>query len=196
MCVQSTLTCNRCGHQAVDDEARPFDLICNFSQPLSIVDLINSSQVLGPEKVEGVLCRNDRHSKHRSDHVKTKIIKVAPEILVALIPRFYQDTKGTLCKRQEQIPITPELDLSNFYEGGRTLKYQLFSIINHVGSLRRGHYVAHARGPSGQWEKLDDSTVSWSTLEKATNPDGGFTPYLLFYQKVITIECVIPCQLF
>ena len=77
---------------------------------------------------------------------------------------------------------------------GTPLFYRLQAVVHHRGSLNFGHYIADAKGPHGLWERMDDTNVSPSTVEKALDPspqrrkDGyafqdPWTPYLLFYVR-------------
>jgi ubiquitin C-terminal hydrolase len=61
-------------------------------------------------------------------------------------------------------PASPEL------AAGGAAEYDLVGVVNHMGSLNGGHYVADARNrDSGQWNNFNDSHVR-STSSRALSP--------------------------
>ncbi|KAJ1977248.1 hypothetical protein H4R34_003654 [Dimargaris verticillata] len=75
--------------------------------------------------------------------------------------------------------IAETLDHGSYY-------YRLYAVIEHMGTLNFGHYVAYvATSPSGgdrarQWVYCSDTSVRPSSLQEAL----GAQAYLLFYEKV------------
>ncbi len=76
------------------------------------------------------------------------------------------------------------------------LSYTIQAVVHHSGSLDFGHYITDAKGPHNLWERIDDDSVTPSTVEKALNRSPSacerededetgdpWTPYLLFYIK-------------
>lgn len=87
------------------------------------------------------------------------------------------------------MPFSECLDLSPFIDdddGNAPLRYRLLAVVHHSGSLHNGHYKAVAKNPSGIWEEIEDMQVRSKnvTINDATRPVGGWSPYLLFWEKV------------
>ena len=58
--------------------------------------------------------------------------------------------------------------------------YKLLSVINHSGTLNRGHYTAYVREPSGCWWFCNDKAVIPASVQNLSNSDS----YLFFYGRV------------
>ena len=48
---------------------------------------------------------------------------------------------------------------------------------------KSGHYIASVLGPNDKWYRLNDTIRTGVTLEQARSYEGGFTPYILFYEE-------------
>lgn len=85
-----------------------------------------------------------------------------------------------------QVPFSEHLDLSSFIDGRSTLKYRLLAVVHHTGSLQSGHYQAVAKGPSGNWEEIEDMQVRSArvSVKNATDPAKPWSPYLLFWERI------------
>eukprot|EP01125_Pyxidicula_operculata_P010452 TRINITY_DN3433_c0_g1_i5.p1 TRINITY_DN3433_c0_g1~~TRINITY_DN3433_c0_g1_i5.p1 ORF type:complete len:168 (+),score=31.78 TRINITY_DN3433_c0_g1_i5:301-804(+) len=58
--------------------------------------------------------------------------------------------------------------------------YKLFAVVNHIGSIDKGHYVCFiSHPPSSLWYKCDDHIITRASLQKVL----GSQAYLLFYIK-------------
>lgn len=55
--------------------------------------------------------------------------------------------------------------------------YDLFGVVNHVGSMQSGHYVANVE-VGGKWYHCNDQHVSYASEESVLKADGA---YILFY---------------
>ncbi|KAI0100234.1 hypothetical protein GGR51DRAFT_532909 [Nemania sp. FL0031] len=68
-------------------------------------------------------------------------------------------------------------------------KYDLFGIICHFGpNLNSGHYIAYVKMESGNWMRLNDTTIDMElptriVRDRTHNCEGGFTPCQLFYRR-------------
>lgn len=77
-----------------------------------------------------------------------------------------------------------DLDLSQFVyvnQVGHTscIRYDLYGIVKHFGTLEGGHYVASCRNPHrGKWYKFDDNEVSDLYPADVKAPQAA---YVLFY---------------
>ncbi|VDM94975.1 unnamed protein product [Thelazia callipaeda] len=58
-------------------------------------------------------------------------------------------------------------------------KYELFGVVNHLGTMESGHYTCYIRHQTNQWFQCDDQKVSRVSMEEVLSSQG----YLLFYHK-------------
>ncbi len=125
---------------------------------------------------------------HQKATKKMEIYK-APHILIIHLKRFRNQSK---IDSLVDFPIN-DLDISEFVisnEENLPLKYELFAIANHHGSMGFGHYISYAKNPiDNYWYEFDDSHVSKkSESQLITN-----SAYVLFYRRkglenIINIE--------
>lgn len=133
-----------------------------------------------PANVSDYECEKCKKKGKATQHSR---LTTSPDILAIDFLRFQQTGRGLYKKNSLHVPFPSSLDLSAFSEGKPTLKYQLLSVVQHMGSFANGHYRCIAKSPSGAWEELDDSSVRRSRISEAINPGGGWTPYSLFYAR-------------
>lgn len=122
-------------------------------------------------------------------------LRDAPEILFIRISRFERTKRGRVYRKCNNEVTVPEvLDMTTYLEDsdkqdGITAQYRLCGAINHAGTMDSGHFVSHVRGPNRQWYRLDDETVTDSSIatlnsEPAKHGKHIFTPYILAYTKI------------
>ncbi|KAK4580185.1 hypothetical protein LTR86_000388 [Recurvomyces mirabilis] len=122
------------------------------------------------------------------DEIST--IKNSPEILIVQLKRFsYDMLTRTSSKVSGGVDFDEELDLTNFTDKQRKLKYLVHGIVLHHGdTVEEGHYIAAVRRPDSEtFYLVDDSTVSGpQSLAHvlAQEAKRGFEPYVLLYQKI------------
>jgi len=133
-----------------------------------------------------------------------------PECLTIHLKRFQITSHGT-SKLSDRISfpyilnLTPfcanqeneqELDGKEIFDEDNEVKYALYGIVEHSGSLHWGHYVAYIKvqganpsegdcGSSSEvvpdkWFYISDSSVSPSSLDSVQ----GMDPYILFYERI------------
>ena len=51
-----------------------------------------------------------------------------------------------------------------FYRGTEASKYNLFSVVNHHGSIDAGHYTSYIRLHEDTWYKCNDEIISKADL--------------------------------
>lgn len=112
-------------------------------------------------------------------------LKKLPEILIIHFKRFKQMEDHTFDKVTLDIQFPQRnLDLAKYVDtpiAGENTCFDLFAMINHRGSLQRGHYVALIHHFIEQkWYKFDDDIVSEASDPWSSNSD---QPYILFYKK-------------
>ena len=123
-----------------------------------------------------------------------------PDILVIQLARFTGGSDSESRKNNAIISFNEELDLSPFTDEKLILKYRLLSVVQHRGTIEKGHYITIARAPSGPWMKFDDEVASPATGADpfgqrdgdVEGDEGPFTPYVLFWAKVDQNEVTEP----
>ena len=196
--LQSTLVCSVCSHKSI-----VFDPFWDLSLPIPRHSNSDSyfSRLFNSEASECTLedCLNfftrpeqlsEENkafcSKCKTHQLQTKKMEVFrfPEILVLHLKRFaFSRTSREKISTNVKFPLT-SLDVSAYAApestevNKKSLKYDLFAVSNHMGSLGGGHYVAHVRSDS-DWYLCNDSrvqTVSSTSI-------GGNSSYVLFYHR-------------
>uniref|UniRef100_A0A061RH62 Ubiquitin carboxyl-terminal hydrolase 16/45 n=1 Tax=Tetraselmis sp. GSL018 TaxID=582737 RepID=A0A061RH62_9CHLO len=85
----------------------------------------------------------------------------APELLMVHLKRFQQDTRGRLQKINGPVPFDFVLDVSAYCDPSGPdrdgARYELVSIVEHIGTMRSGHYVAYVRRTAEVTHLWDDS---------------------------------------
>lgn len=72
-------------------------------------------------------------------------LNTLPPVLVVHLKRFSQNYRGFPQKDKRSINYPVHLDLDPFTIGGSGNRYKLFGVVDHSGSLNRGHYTAYVR---------------------------------------------------
>ena len=116
--------------------------------------------------------------KHTRADKKMEIYKT-PHILIIHLKRFKNNRKLNILV---DFPIT-NLDISKYVinkENDITLKYDLFAIANHNGSLSGGHYYAYAKNHfDNKWYCFNDSSVSLINEDELVTKSA----YVMFYRR-------------
>lgn len=58
--------------------------------------------------------------------------------------------------------------------------YRLLGVVEHLGTMRGGHYVAYVRGSGTVWYHVSDAYVREVSLDEVLRCDA----YLLFYELI------------
>jgi ubiquitin C-terminal hydrolase len=107
-------------------------------------------------------------------------------VLVLHLKRFQWNDRGRPGRKIDTAVDVPQtLSLSPYLaegaataNGGGEAKYELFAVINHVGSLAGGHYTATADAGAGEWYAFNDERVSSAGDGP---PKSSRNAYVLFY---------------
>lgn len=107
---------------------------------------------------------------------RTNKIKQFPNVLIVVFKRFkYQRSSSKITKHIE-LPLS--LNLDSFASEGSAPNYYLGGIIQHTGSLVRGHYTAFSKNHRDNlWYEYNDKFVKQRTLEKVLSSQA----YIAFY---------------
>jgi hypothetical protein len=130
-------------------------------------------------------CRHCK--KHVCANKKLDVWSVPPLLLIQL-KRFIGGAYSTT-KINTDVAFPDILDMSQYVTGPvvQGLRYRLYAVSEHAGSLEGGHYTAHAlvrplegtRG-DGQWYSFNDATVEQSQVDSAHTS----LAYVLFYERI------------
>jgi len=123
--------------------------------------------------------------EHRRAYKKMDIWKL-PDVLIIHLKRFLFTQGSYFIHRQKiddfiSFPIEG-LDLSKYVhdDQGKSSRYSLFAVSNHMGGLGGGHYTAYGKNClTEKWYGFNDSSVS-QTRSSSVVSDSA---YVLFYKR-------------
>eukprot|EP00347_Sterkiella_histriomuscorum_P019890 403339921 len=168
--------------------------------PTAIKDAISLYDCINWFSQEELLTGNDKwycsHCKNHQNALKKMEIFKAPEYLIIHLKRFSHQRAYSARKIEDVIEFPIEdLDLNEHCLGNKlllsnpkdkskaqkSLKYDLYAVSNHYGSLHGGHYTAFAQNPiTSKWYEFDDSHVTEiGDVRRLVNKAG----YVLFYKR-------------
>lgn len=141
---------------------------------LNLIDLLKYDRE--PQTVEDYECFN---CNSRSTAQSTIKIYRAPTILIFQIKRFKKE-RGRYVVDETPVDYPLELNMHDFCEDKENdiMKYRLFSVIVHQGSLDEGHYYSYGLNDRDQWVQYDDAKVSMVDSPKSKDA------YILFYERI------------
>ncbi|KAJ0094002.1 hypothetical protein Patl1_25996 [Pistacia atlantica] len=138
---------------------------------------------------------NSLKVKVKRDATKRVLINKAPPILTVHLKRFSQDARGRLNKLNGHVNFGEMINLRPYMDPRCTDKekynYRLLGVVEHLGTMRGGHYVAYVRGAKIKgktekenggfvWYHASDAYVRESSLEEVLRCEA----YILFYEQV------------
>jgi len=162
-------------HSSVMEKSETVDQI----QLEDCLRLFNSEEVLAKE--DAWYCSDCQ--EHVEAFKKFDIHK-APKILVVHLKRFSYRNKFFRERLNQTVnfPIN-DFDIAEFVSGphDHTLKYDLYAISNHFGSLGGGHYTAFVRNRNSpdEWLCCDDGSVTPTSKSSLVSQ----AAYVLFYVR-------------
>lgn len=117
---------------------------------------------------------------------KQLLVKRLPPVLSIQVKRFEHHHYGPSTKIETKVSFPLFLDMAKYtVDGpGRPLRYELFGVICHQGSLNTGHYTCMIKTRLGSWFHFDDSMITKVSTTRVLAANA----YLLFY---IIHECPI-----
>lgn len=124
-----------------------------------------------------------------------------PEILFIRLARFEHTKSGKAYRKCNNEVLIPDiLDLTPYLEASAgadaaaaaaAAKFRLAGTINHAGTMHSGHFVSHVRSAKRTWFRLDDESVTASSIAtlnhdpaRLTKTHHRFSPYLLAYTRI------------
>ncbi|KAI3469995.1 hypothetical protein Pfo_026658 [Paulownia fortunei] len=124
--------------------------------------------------------------KVKRDATKSILINKAPSILTIHLKRFSQDARGRCSKLNGHVNFRETIDLNPYIDPRCTdrdrFTYRLVGVVEHLGTMRGGHYVAYVRGTKDHgdcvWYHASDAYVREASLEEVLRCEA----YMLFYE--------------
>jgi ubiquitin C-terminal hydrolase len=171
---RSQVRCLKCGYVSFRYDSFTSLALETRLVPCSLGDCLNDFTEVS--NVSGFLCSG---CNSRTEGMMKTEINRAPHILVVVLKRFKAERKK-LSKLEHLVTFpTMGLDLSRYMsEPSTQVEYELYAKVDHVGSLKSGHYTAAVRNRKVmKWFEYDDdkiADVEETTLVKAST-------YMLFY---------------
>lgn len=101
-----------------------------------------------------------------------------PDILIIQLKRFANQYVKNSCS----VRFEPTLDLRNYCLGSdvNSMRFELYAIANHEGTLHFGHYYADCKKNDGLWYRFNDTHVS-KIQSTDLREDAA---YVLFYRRI------------
>ena len=120
---------------------------------------------------------NDKTNK-KQDALKQCSFWSLPKYLIIDLKRF--DNQLRKIDKHIHIPIEG-LDLSRYVCGYNSCAYvyDLMGVVNHMGNVLSGHYIANIVDEKKEWWEMNDSSVRQLKIEEVINKN----TYCLFYKK-------------
>jgi ubiquitin C-terminal hydrolase len=126
-----------------------------------------------PEILEG--WKGERSDAPRMIEKRTYLWK-PPTVLIVHLKRFASRHVKNGCS----VAIETELDLTDYCMNQEaSVKYNLYAVGNHEGTLGFGHYYADCRSKAGEWRRFNDARVT-DLSPQQLDPR---TCYVLFYYR-------------
>ncbi|XP_014834842.1 PREDICTED: ubiquitin carboxyl-terminal hydrolase 47-like [Poecilia mexicana] len=173
--------CDQCGSHT-DDEV-PFLFLSlplmdysnrNYSVEDGIQEFLKDVEFCGEDQMYCDEC------KYKCDTTIKYKLKHHPEILILLLKRFeYNYHRMSYSKDSRAVDVCYTIDLPE------NQTYELYALVEHVGSLTGGHYTATIKPEDeDRWYKFNDSSVTLvgkQTFQKKF--ERSQSAHLLFYRK-------------
>ena len=168
--------------------------------------------------IEGELMNGDNcifcpECNNKFPAVKSQNFKTLPRMLIFVLKRFefdYDTMKKVKINDYYEFPV--ELDMSKYISDNNNKKdpnlnkYNLKSVVVHMGNCEGGHYYAYIKTKNGKWYEFNDTQVIPFDIaflkEEAFGGEevygsGGSkqvgqknrSAYLLFYEKINQTDC-------
>lgn len=112
---------------------------------------------------------------------KRIMIQKFPQILVIHLKRFSNSRLFEKVDCYIDFPVV-DLNMSTYSADAkiREAMYDLYGVINHIGSAQFGHYTAYCKNPRiGEWYRFNDRSVSLIGKHMTDKSSA----YILFYEK-------------
>lgn len=178
--LQSDVVCQACG--GVSTTIDPF-----WDISLDLVGEVHPGS--GPPKTLYECLERFTRPEHLGSHAKIKCnnckmnqestkqltMGTLPVVTSFHLKRFEHSTSVNR-KISTLISFPAELDMTSFMSARSPrigdVRYSLYAVINHIGSLDNGHYTAYIRHNGKTWVKCDDHALSVVSLQEVLDSEG------------------------
>jgi len=176
--IRSVMTCNSCG--GISARFEPFSqLILSLppsgSRKCSIVALVND--LFQSESLDGIDCD---YCKRKRQFDRLLDIWKLPPFLILTLNRFSFDFSAAR-KNNVQVDYLEGLSLEDLVAREaplpETVDYELYGVVEHEGTVNRGHYTAYVK-VDDQWYFANDGRVVKVDISTVI----GRNAYILFYK--------------
>jgi hypothetical protein len=106
-----------------------------------------------------------------------------PDVLIFHLKRFGVHD-GIVKKSTAKVDFSDEIDMAPFVQGPQKdedLKYRLFAVVHHIGTIHGGHYIATIRSEKDGWFTYNDEAV-YPSSDKSVFSE---TADVLLYARVL-----------
>lgn len=171
----SEIQCENCSKRSVSFE--PFNVL-QLDMKYNIYTL---EELLESYFCENIVSYKCEKCKIEGNAKKNLRIHILPEKLIIQYKRFI--VRGRYSKKDQSLINFP-IDnlLLNEVSTNKNITYELYSIVNHIGSVDGGHYTNYSKNQmNNKWYEFNDSSVYYIKYpDKAIISQNAF---IIFYQK-------------
>lgn len=186
--IRSVMTCARCGGVSARFEAFTSLILPIPSYPSSehrLSDLID--QLFQEEQIDGIDCD---FCKRKQTFNRTIDLWKVPPFLILTLSRFSFTSKSAkkltnFVTYPVDLPLSLENLLAQEAPLQEFLEYELYAVVEHEGTVNRGHYTALVKSNDGQWAIANDSKVLLGVDLSRISSNNA---YMLFYRWKILGE--------
>jgi ubiquitin carboxyl-terminal hydrolase 8 len=182
--IRNTCKCLKCSHVNIR-----FEPLMYLSLPISkscksLDDCIEL--YLQEESLTGVDQYYCEKCKTHVDGTKKQDLWMLPPVLIVHLKRFKYNDYGKVGSKNEAAIAYPIIgwDLKSHVKSSRGVypRYDLYGVINHMGGLGGGHYIAHALNRfDDTWYEFNDS--SYRSTSESVHKRLSKSTYVLFYNR-------------
>ncbi|KAI3379845.1 hypothetical protein SNEBB_001216 [Seison nebaliae] len=173
-----SITCTTCYRRS-----RTYDPFWGISLSIpeeSINEAITINDCLDVFFKTEILEGNCKYCKGKRKAKKIISTRLFPRILFLHLKRF---SYNLIEKVETDVIFSKYLELSKYdFYNNRTIEYELYGIIEHIGGVSSGHYIAKCLHPvTNTWRIFDDASVE--VLEEDNLMKTANGAYILFYRQ-------------
>lgn len=182
--LRNTCKCLKCGHVNIRFEPFMYLSLPISKSCKSLNDCIDV--YLQEESLTGADQYYCEKCKTHVDGTKKQDLWMLPPVLIVHLKRFKYNDYGKMASKNDaaiKYPVTG-WDLKTRVKSSRGVypRYDLYGVINHMGGLGGGHYIAHALNRfDDSWYEFNDS--SYRSVGETVHRKLSKSTYVLFYNR-------------
>jgi len=178
--IINNLTCQTCNKTINSFEVFNTLSLAIVKSQISLSEKINLHSLIAnftrSETINDFYCEM---CKKNAVVIRQQLLWELPPILVFQFKRFTNSMKKII----DDITIYDEIDMKihlhdeKIINGSNNTIYELYAIINHMGSYELGHYTSFCKNLNGSWYYYDNNNVSKVNIKVSSS-----NYYMLFYR--------------